>query len=322
VNDLVRYDGRVFLITGGGRGLGRAQALLTASRGARVVVADNGSAMDGQSGEAGPAESVVREIVEAGGTAVACSHDISTEGGAQSAIEACLSAFGRIDGLSHNASTSPDLTDVRDISSADFEKVMAVNAFAGLWMASAAWPHMAAQNYGRVLFATSAGIYGSLGNAPYAAAKASYIGALRCLAIDGLSHGIAVNGIAPSASTRMTERFQASAYADWFHAKMSPSMVAVAAAYLLSEECPVTGEIFSLGGGRIARVVLAENEGAAGCGDTIEELRDLLPRAMADERFFYPRDLSERSRIVAGLLGFDGGLDANGKFAVKPQQSR
>lgn len=314
----IRFNDRAILITGAGRGLGRAQALLLASRGANIVVADNGSAMDGAGPDSNPAETVVAEIGAAGGKAVACTADIATEQGAKQAVETSLEAFGRIDGIVHNASSCPDLTPPDALSSDDLDVVMRVNPFAGLWMVRAAWPHMVRQHYGRLLLMPSGAVYGALGNASYAAAKAAYFGAMRCLALEGVEHGILVNAVMPAARTRMTERFHPSAFADWFLATMSPEKVAVGVAYLMSEECDINGEIFAMGGGRIARVVVAENEGVVDAGASIEAVRDAMPRVMADSRFFYPKDLGERSVRVAELLGFEGGLESSSSYAVKP----
>jgi NAD(P)-dependent dehydrogenase (short-subunit alcohol dehydrogenase family) len=316
--DGIRFDGRAILVTGAGRGLGRSQALILASRGAKIVVADHGVAMDGEDPDESLAESVVTEITASRGEAIACAADIATELGANHAVEACLKAFGRIDGIVHYASTSPDLKTADRLSSRDLERVMCINPFAGLWMARSAWPHMVRQRYGRIVYMPSGGIYGALGNTDYAAAKAAYIGMMRCLALEGAKHGILVNAVSPSARTRMTERFHPSAYADWFFKTMTPEKVAVGVAYLLSENCDIHGEIFAIGGGRIARVTLAESEGVMGMGGSIEEVRDSMPRVMADTRFFYPKDLSERSVTVAGLFGFQGGLESNSAFAVRP----
>src|SRR5439155_10515236 len=140
---------------------------------------------------------------------------------------------------------------------------------------------------------TSGGAYGAMGNTTYAAAKSAIIGLMRCLAIEGSGQGILVNAVAPSAHTRMTDRFQASAYPDWFFATMAPEKVAPAVAWLVSEECDVHGEIFAIGGGRVARITISETEGEIGSGSSIEEMREVMPRVMADERFFHPRDLAE-----------------------------
>lgn len=302
--DEIRFDGRAMLITGAGRGIGRTHALLLASRGAKIVIADNGVAMDGEDPGKGPAESVVAEIKAAGGEAVACTADLATEVGSNEAVEATLKAFGRIDGLLHNASTVPKLKTTDELSSHDLDVVMRINPFAGLWMARAAWPHMVEQKYGRILYTTSAGIYGSDGTAPYCAAKAANIGIMRCLAPEGARHGILVNVTAPSARTRMTEGFLSSAYAEWLFKTMPPEKVSVGVAYLMSEACKIYGEIFSMGGGRIGRITIAENEGVIGPGASIEEVHDAMPRVMADTKFFHPKDLAERSSKIAALFGF------------------
>ena len=317
-DDHVRYDGQAVLVTGGGRGIGRAQALLLAARGARVVVADSGAALNGERQDAGPAQAVAAEIREAGGVATACTADLSTEAGAQAAVQAALDGFGRIDAIAHNASTSPDLSPADAMSSHDLDVLMRVNPMAALWMVRAAWPHMVRSGFGRIVLTSSAGIYGSFGNAHYAAAKAAYLGIVSCLALEGAPHGIFVNAIAPSARTRMTERLHDSAYSQWLFETMLPEHVAVGAAYLLSEACAVTGETFSLGGGRIARIRLAETEGLLNAGAAIEDVGKAMPGVMADDRMFYPASLSERSAKVAGLFGFDGGLDASAAIAVKP----
>jgi NAD(P)-dependent dehydrogenase (short-subunit alcohol dehydrogenase family) len=313
----VRFDGRAILVTGAGRGLGRAHALLLASRGARVVVGDNGAAMDGEDPSSAPAQAVAAEIHAAGGEAVACAADISTEAGAEAAVQASLDAFGRIDGILHNASSVPDNAGIERTSTRDLDLVMRVNAYAAHWMTRAAWPHMLRQGYGRILYMTSAGIYGSEGNAPYAAAKAAVIGVMRCVALEGAPHNILVNVVAPAALTRMTERLPASDYAAWFSDTMQPQKVSPGVAWLMSEGCPVHGEMFHMGGGRISRLRLAESRGVLVPGQTIEDARDALPQVLAEGDFFYPAKLTERALIVAEQLGYGGGMGA-GDFSVTP----
>jgi NAD(P)-dependent dehydrogenase (short-subunit alcohol dehydrogenase family) len=304
--DDIRFDGRVILVTGAGSGMGRTHALLLASRGAQVVVADYGVTMSGTDPGPGPAQAVVAEITQAGGQAVAYLADLATEAGSAGAVQAAIDAYGRLDGLVHSATTVPELTPVDQLSSHDLEVVMRINVFAGLWLARAAWPHMVAQRYGRILFKTSVGIFGGEGTTSYCAAKAAKIGMMRCLALEGAPHGILVNVIAPSARTRQTEHFLKSAYAEWLWRTMPPEKVSVAAAYLLSEDCDVTGEVISLGGGRIGRLVLGESHGVMRPGETIEEVRDALPQVLAETDFFYPHSTAERSTTVAAMFGFHG----------------
>lgn len=314
----IRYDGRAVLITGSGRGLGRVDALLLASRGAKIIVADNGVGQDGDGASSGPAHDVVAEIKAAGGEAVACTADLSTEEGCNQAVQASIDAFGRIDAIIHNASTCPDIIGIEDMATRDIEVLMRINPLAGAWLARAAWPHMVKQQYGRFVLMTSAGFYGSYGTVPYSAAKASYLGLARSLAVEGRPHGIRVNAVTPCARTRMTERFEPSDYSRWFLGTMSPEKVAVAVAYLVSEECDINGETFNVGGGRIARLTIAEADGAFGEGSSIEEVRGLMPEVMSQDEFFYPTDLAEWSEKINELFGYEGGSEAAEPFAVRP----
>lgn len=302
-NPEIRLDGRVILVTGAGRGLGRAHARELAARGARVIVADNGVGMAGEAPDAGPAATVTAEIVAAGGEALACTIDLARESGAQQAVDLAVSTHGRIDGVLHNASTVPDLTPVDDLSTEALDRVLDINVKAGLWLARAAWPHFVAQGHGRLLYTTSAAVFGAAGNAAYAAAKGAIIGMVRCLAIDGAPHGIRVNAIAPSAHTRMTEAFLAPDYVEWLRRTMPPEKAAGAAALLMSEACPLTGEILGLGGGRVSRITLAESEGVMLAEPSAEAVRDALPAILADTALFHPATLAERSAKVAALPG-------------------
>jgi NAD(P)-dependent dehydrogenase (short-subunit alcohol dehydrogenase family) len=317
----VRFDGKAILVTGAGRGMGRDHALLLASRGAKVIVADNGTAMDGAHADNRPAESVVAEIRAAKGEAAPCFADLATENGSQEAVETCLQVFGRIDGILHNASSAPDAATADKTSTRDLDLVMRVNPYAGFWMTRAAWPHMVKQGFGRIVFIASHSIYGAEGSCAYAAAKSSYIGMLRGLAPEGVRHGILVNGVLPTARTRMTERMPSSDFSKWLLETMLPERMVAGVAYLLSAENKVYGEMFSMGGGRIARVRLAETMGFLGSDATIEEVRDAMPGIMAETDLFFPKDLVERSLKVAALMGYDGGIDA-GAYAVNPIEDK
>jgi NAD(P)-dependent dehydrogenase (short-subunit alcohol dehydrogenase family) len=312
--DEIRYDGKAILVTGAGRGMGRDHALLLASRGANVVVADNGSAMDGSDASAGPAESVVGEITDAGGRAVACTADLATEEGSAAAVQAAIDAYGRIDGILHNASTSPNLYSPDQIPTDQLDLVMRINPFAGFWLTRNAWPHMRDQGGGRIVYVASHSVYGVAGSAPYASAKSAYIGMARCFAPEGAPLNILCNVLMPTARTRMTERMQASDYTDWLWATMDPAKVSLGAAYLLSDECTINGEMFSVGGGRIARIRLAETPGAL--GESIEEVRDAFATVMGQNDHIFPKDQQERVSIVHKSMGFEGVL-SDDAYAVK-----
>lgn len=317
----VRFDGRAIVVTGAGRGMGRAHALLLASRGAQVVVADAGVAMDGTAASEGPAESVVAEIRAAGGEAVAFTGDLSTESGCQEAIDTTVATLGRVDAVLHNASTSPNSSTADQISTRDLDMVMRINPYAGYWLTRAAWPHMQQQRYGRIVYTASHSIYGVLGSSVYASAKSAYIGMMRGLAPEGEKHGILINVVLPTGATRMTERFVESEYSTWLLDTMRPERMAVGVAFLVSEQSQVRGQMLSMGGGRIARVDLAETEGFLGSGASIEEVRDAMPGILADERYFHPLDGVERSLKVASLMGFDGSVSMD-NMAVKDVSSR
>lgn len=258
----LRFDGRVAVVTGAGRGLGRAYARLLAERGASVVVNDLGSSMEGAGSDAGPASLVVEEIVNAGGTAVSDINDISTAAGAEALIDRAVSEFGKIDILVNNAGivrygTLPELDVDHVASHLDVHLLGSFNTM------RAAWPHFVAKGYGRVVHTTSSGIFGLENNIPYAAAKAGTIGMARSARLAGEPHNIKVNLIAPAAQTRMAGGDPLGDQPEQAHEEsfMPPSAVAPMVAVLCHESCPVSGEIYAAGAGRFARVFIGHTQG-------------------------------------------------------------
>jgi NAD(P)-dependent dehydrogenase (short-subunit alcohol dehydrogenase family) len=253
-----RFDGRVAVVTGAGRGIGRAYARLLAGRGASVVVNDLGGSMAGEGADAGPASAVAAEIVGAGGAAIADTHDVSTVPGADALVDAAVSAFGRIDVLVNNAGIMRWAT-FPEADTATLEAHLAVHVAGSFNTTRAAWPHFVAQQYGRVVMTTSTGMLGLLGNVAYATAKGGVVGLMRTLAVEGAPHGIKVNAIAPAAVTRMAG--PSGDEPDSVAPAMAPEQVAPMVGYLAHEDCPVTGEIYTAGFGRFARLFVATTDG-------------------------------------------------------------
>ncbi|WP_102143404.1 SDR family NAD(P)-dependent oxidoreductase [Mycobacterium hubeiense] len=272
----LRFDGRVAVITGGGRGLGRQYALLLAARGAKVVVNDPGVNLSGTGTDAGPAEDVVAEIKAAGGDAVACTASVATPAGGQAIIESALDNYGRIDVLIHNAG-NVRRGSLKDMTFDDFDAVLDVHLRGAFHVVRSAFPHMCRAGYGRIVLTSSiGGLYGNHGVANYAAAKAGIIGLSNVAALEGAAEGVTCNVIVPGAVTRMAEGLDTSAYPP-----MGPELVAPAVGWLAHESCSVTGEIFVAIAGRVARAVIAETPGVyrpswtvEGIAEEIDAIRD------------------------------------------------
>lgn len=252
----LRFDGRVAVITGGGRGLGREYALLLASRGAKVLVNDNGSALDGSGGDAGPAQDLVREIEAMGGEAVACTESVTTPDGGRAIIEAALDSFGKVDILIHSAGNSR-FCPLEDLTHEEFRSVVDIHLLGGFNVVQPLFPRMRKQGYGRVVLTGSiGGIYTMPTVAPYAVSKSGLIGLNQAIAIEGADRDIKSNIILPGASTRMVEGIDTSGFPP-----MGPEMVAPVVGWLSHESCSVSGEMLVSAAGRVARAFIAETEG-------------------------------------------------------------
>ena len=268
----LRFDGRVAVITGGARGLGRAYALLLASRGARVVVNDLGASMKGDDASAGPAEDLAAEIRAAGGEAVASADSVATPEGGKAIIGTALDAFGRVDILIHSAGNVRKAL-LSEMSYADFEAVLDVHLRGGFHVLREAFPLMLDQGYGRIVMTSSInGLYGKANAANYATAKAGLIGLSHTAAIEGLARNVRSNVIVPAAVTRMSEGIDTSQFPP-----MDPDMVAPAVAWLCHETCEMTGEMLVSMGGRVARAWLSESPGVFRKDWTIEDMAAQMP---------------------------------------------
>lgn len=272
-----RFDGRTAIVTGAGGNpsLGRAHALLLASRGAQVVVNDIGrSAAPGYTGTAS-ADAVVEEICAAGGKAVADCNSVATEEGAKAILQTALDAFGGIDIVVNNAGYCVSAP-VDQLTPADFRAHVEVNLFGPFYLSRAAWPHMKAAGYGRIVNITSGSIAGYALQAAYAASKGGLWSLTRTLATEGLPLGIKANALNPGAFTRMVAATLEDDSPLLQHAKahLPPELGSPAVAFLAHEDCPVTGECIESVGGEVFRHYMARTPGWSDRGHTIESLAE------------------------------------------------
>lgn len=275
----IGFEGHVAIVTGAGGGLGRTHALLLASRGARVVVNDLGGAPDGTGADNTPAANVVKEIVDAGGEAVANYDSVATTEGGEAIVQSALDAFGTVDIVINNAGILRDKTLIK-MEPADFETVVRVHLLGSAWCSRAAWPIMQKQQYGRIVMTTSAaGLYGNFGQSNYGAAKLGIVGLMNTLKHEGAKFGIRVNTVAPVAITRMTEDLPFSRMLT----EALPERVAAGVAYLASEGCELTGQILSAGAGYFSTVQMVEGRGVhAPAGEVTPEFVAAHWTAIAD----------------------------------------
>ena len=246
---------RVALVTGAGRGIGRAHALALAGRGFAVVVNDIGAGFDGRGRDTSPAQSVVEEIIAEGGTALADGTDVASINGGRAAVGAAVDAFGRIDVVVNNAGFAHGASGLEEPSQVELEALLAVHYFAAVGTMSAAFDDMKRRGWGRIINTVSevafdARMPGSLG---YGAAKAAVWSATISASRAGASFGITVNAISPGARTRMNaEMLDAGTLGSAHAADLSPQHVANVVAYLASDAAgDITGRIVHAAGGAI-----------------------------------------------------------------------
>jgi len=281
----LRFDDRVAIVTGAGRGIGRAHAVELAARGARVVVADFGGDIDGSGASTAPADDVVGEIRAAGGEAVACYGSVAIEVEATAIVETALDTYGRLDVVVNNAGIH-DPAPFEDLTLEQFRRMFDVHFFGTMMVTHAAWPYFLRAGYGRVVNTTSEAILGGIAQlTSYGAAKGAVFGLTRNLATEGIVHGIRVNALAPRAHTRMSES-DAERLASMFgmseamiqqvQASMPPEHNAPAAAFLAHESCPLNGEVLRVGMGSVARLAVVHTQGITKDPITAEDIAEHL----------------------------------------------
>lgn len=275
----LRFDGKVALITGAGRGIGLAHARHLASLGAAVVVNDFGVDPSGGGSDTAFAEEAAAEIRASGGKAVASFGDVVVD--ADRIVQTALDEFGGLDIVVNNAG----IDRAQPFGSAVMEpsrKHMDVNYFGTLAITQAAWPHLIASGAGRVVNTTSGTIIGWEEQTPYVASKGAVYTFTRTLALEGVQHGIRVNAVAPGAYTRLVEIADIPESHKREMQTMAPEMVSPVVAYLSHEECGITGETLSSSGGHVFRLSISRNEGYANPAATAEDIRDNLAAILDD----------------------------------------
>ena len=300
MSEEIRFDGRVAVITGAGGGLGRTYALELAKRGAQVVVNDLGGTADGSGAGSSMADEVVKEITEAGGTAVANYDSVATPEGGEAIIQTAVDNFSKVDVVINNAGILRDASFAK-LEPKNLEIVLDVHLKGAFYVSQPAFRVMKAQGYGRFLFtASAAGLFGNFGQSNYGAAKMGLVGLSNVLAIEGAKNNIKSNVIAPVANTRLTKELLGP-MAD----KLDPECVTPLSCFLVSETCELTHECFSVGGGRFARIFVGLTEGWIAGLDakpSLEEVAAHMDQIMKTDEYIIPQSIADEMKALAALM--------------------
>lgn len=305
----LRFGGRVAVVTGAGRGLGRSHAELLARRGAAVVLND----VDPEAAHAGASA-----IAATGGTALAHPADVAGAAGADGLVEAALARFGRIDIVVNNAGALESV-DFAAMTADMFGRMLDANLASTFHVTRAAWPHLTTQRYGRVVCTTSnSGLFGTAGSTGYAAAKAGLWGLTRSLALEGADSNVHVNAIAPLAFTSMSRRSRVaptswrSATGDDWARRLDVARVSPVVAWLAHEDCAMNGEIWTVGGGHVGRCALVTTTGFDQDELTVEDVRDRQAELFIEDAPAEHRSAGAEGRALhRRLMSPSGRLDTS-----------
>ena len=264
----IRFDGKVAIVTGAGGGLGREHALALAARGAKVVVNDLGVARDGEGSSASPAQSVVAEIIAAGGEAITNGASVTDPVAVQAMVDEAVAKWGSVDILVNNAGVLRDKSFAK-MTLEDFRFVVDVHLMGAVNCTKAVWDGMRERNYGRIVMTTSSsGLYGNFGQSNYGAAKMALVGLMQTLSIEGAKNNIKVNCLAPTAHTRMTEDLGAALPLE----ALGPELVTPGLLYLVGEDAP-SRVILAAGAGGFERAYVTLTQGDYATGpDAVEQV--------------------------------------------------
>lgn len=297
----IRFDDRVVIVTGSSRGIGRELAKMFAARGAKVIVS-------GRTRET--AEKVVAEIEASGGTATSSIGDVADPDCAKAAVAQALDRYDRIDIVVNNAGVL-GFSPFAEMSRALLDEIFDVNLRGAFNVTQAAWPHMQRAGYGRVLFFPSHAIFGAPNSAHYALSKGAIYGLMRSLYVEGKQYGINVNAVMPFAVTDMMVNAMSSGASivegdtsDLVAAAqyLQPELIAPIVAWLSHHDSTISGELFTAGGGRIARVFLAETIGYFNQRLTPESVRDHVDDICREKGYRIPSDVTASLGMVVEVL--------------------
>lgn len=315
----IRFEDRVAIVTGAGAGLGRVYALELAQRGAKVVVNDLGGARDGSGdGSRGPADEVVDEIKALGGEAVANYDSVATVEGGENIVKTALDTFGTVDILINNAGILRDKSFLK-MEPQNWHIVLDVHLNGAYHVSRPAFAVMKEKGYGRILMTTSAaGLYGNFGQTNYTAAKMGLVGLMNTLKLEGEKYDIRINTIAPVAASRLTEDILPPDFLD----KLKPELVAPMAVYLVSEQCPVSGNIYNVGMGCVNRAAILTGAGAVvGDSGDIPTPEQILSRwenisSLKDAKEYQSVTEQVGDLLTAATQPTEGAADAGHGFAA------